>query len=176
MLSDLKTKYYLNQKEHLYKQNNILNIALHIRRGDVKGTHKKYDRYTTNKTLAERVDLITSVLENKKLRFQLNIFSEGNSSDFEEFSKYKPVFFLNEDEFKTFHSLVKADILVMAKSSFSYVAALLNEGIVIYERFWHKPLKSWVQANVDSDYFKARFEAKLTSANKEVMQINSIEF
>ncbi len=50
---------------------------------------------------------------------------------------------LNEDVRQTFHSLVIEKVLVMAKSSLSYSAAILNEGTVYYQDFWHKPLDGW---------------------------------
>jgi hypothetical protein len=39
--------------------------------------------------------------------------------------------------------MISSDILVMSKSSFSYVAALLHQGLVIYEPFWHRPMGHW---------------------------------
>jgi hypothetical protein len=40
-----------------------------------------------------------------------------------------------------------ADILVIGKSSFSYVAGLYNTNTVYYFNFWHSPLNNWI--NVD---------------------------
>jgi hypothetical protein len=33
----------------------------------------------------------------------------------------------------------------MAKSSFSYSAAILNPNKIYYINFWHKPLNHWVK-------------------------------
>ena len=41
-------------------------------------------------------------------------------------------------------SLVGADILVTSHSSFSYSAALYNEGLTVYSDFRHSPLPSWI--------------------------------
>ena len=38
---------------------------------------------------------------------------------------------LQEDIKNTFHAMVEADILIVAKSSFSYTAALLNKNKII---------------------------------------------
>ena len=44
--------------------------------------------------------------------------------------------------------MATSDALVMSRSSYSYVAALLNaKAIVVYCPFWHSPLKDWVIIN-----------------------------
>ena len=80
----------------------------------------------------------------------IHIFSQGEESDFKDitdsFNNKSIIFHLNEEIQLTFHSLVKADYLIIAKSSFSYSAALFNENTVIgntVTRWWHKPLKKW---------------------------------
>jgi len=74
--------------------------------------------------------------------FQINVYSEGEKEDFKELLEIANLR-LDADVFETFYNLVQADILIMAKSSFSYCAALLSRGIIIYEPFWHPPLNDW---------------------------------
>ena len=50
---------------------------------------------------------------------------------------------INESIEDTFTSLVLADVLVISKSSYSYIAGILSEGIVYYQPFWHSPLPNW---------------------------------
>lgn len=52
---------------------------------------------------------------------------------------------LNTNIEETFHYLVTAKILVTAKSSLSYCAALLNDNLIYYLDFWHKPLNKWIK-------------------------------
>ena len=40
--------------------------------------------------------------------------------------------------------MVLAKILVTAKSSFSYCAAILNPNKIYYINFWHKSLNHWL--------------------------------
>jgi len=54
---------------------------------------------------------------------------------------------LNAPALTSLNALIYADILVLAKSSFSYVAGLLNDGIVVYEPFWHAPRPDWIGAD-----------------------------
>jgi hypothetical protein len=69
---------------------------------------------------------------------------------------------LNGDVFECLHSLITADILVMAKSSFSYTAALLSRGIVIYSPFWHAPLQQWIVAGRDGSLPESQFGSALS--------------
>ena len=52
---------------------------------------------------------------------------------------------LNGNVKESFHMMVSARRLVIAKSSFSYVAGLLNKNNVYYanQNWWHKPLDHW---------------------------------
>lgn len=52
---------------------------------------------------------------------------------------------INEDPIETLEALATADLLIMSKSSFSYLAALFNqEGKSLYAPFWHSPMSDWL--------------------------------
>lgn len=112
-------------------------IALHIRRGDVKENNEK--RYTRNNKYKEIISLLLEKYPNDII----TIFSEGTIDEFRDLQQDRIVFQLNDSIEETFHSLVSAKVLVTAKSSFSYCAALLNKNEVYYMPFWHNPLKHW---------------------------------
>jgi hypothetical protein len=58
--------------------------------------------------------------------------------------------------------LIEADILIMAKSSFSYVSALLSDGIKIYEPWLgYPPLGSWVILGPNGEFDCVAFERQL---------------
>ena len=133
VLSILQKYYYSTPKPNII----IPNIAVHIRRGDVNENNEK--RYTTN----DKYKKIVSFLLEKYPYDIITIFSEGKIEDFHELQQERVHFKLNDSIEESFHSLVTAKVLVTAKSSFSYSAALLNENIVYYIPFWHKPLKKW---------------------------------
>ena len=53
--------------------------------------------------------------------------------------------------------LATADILVMSRSSFSYLGAILNRnGIVLYHPFWHRSPSSWMTVGPDGQFDEAR--------------------
>ena len=133
VLSILQKYYYSTPKPTII----VPQIAIHIRRGDVNENNEK--RYTTN----DKYKKIVSFLLEKYPYDIITIFSEGKIEDFHELQQERVHFKLNDSIEESFHSLVTAKVLVTAKSSFSYSAALLNENIVYYIPFWHKPLKKW---------------------------------
>jgi hypothetical protein len=141
----LRDYYYSTEKP---KIDNI-DIAIHIRRGDVNLQYEYKGRYTENDIYKK----IIKALKSKYPSYSITIFSEGNISDFSDLKLLNSQFKLNTDICETYHSLVTAKILVTAKSSFSYSSAILNENIVYYQNFWHNQLDNWlnVQTLIDDD-------------------------
>jgi hypothetical protein len=73
-----------------------------------------------------------------------HIYSQGNVADFEAvYSSPDTHLHINEDMCSTFIALAGADVLLTSRSSFSYVAAMLQTGEVIYADFWHRPCARW---------------------------------
>jgi hypothetical protein len=114
-----------------------IDIAVHVRRGDVDPANP---RFTGNSFYQ---NLISSLKQKYPSR-EIIIFSEGELEDFKDFGLNKDQFRLNLDVAETFHSLVVANVLVTARSSFSYTSAILNENTVYYQDFWHKKLDHWL--------------------------------
>ena len=146
VIKTIRELYYSKEKPEITLfEKNKRHVSIHIRRGDVN--LKKYpSRYTRN---IEYIRILVN-LELDEENDVIHIFSQGDESEFSDitdhFKDYKVVLHINENIQLTFHSMVKSDILVVAKSSFSYCAALLNENLIIsslIQRWWHKPLKQW---------------------------------
>jgi len=53
-----------------------------------------------------------------------------------------------KDAIRTWAHFISADVLIVAKSSFSFTPAMFNANCVIYEPHWSKPLSSWVTMNM----------------------------
>ncbi len=142
------------------KESNGLKLALHIRRGDVLKTGRFAKRYTDNQSIIELIqNILDAVPANLNSKLSIQIFSQGNVKDFSDItqsiSEIPISLHLNECVFETFHALVKADILVMSRSTFSYMAAMASSGVKLYDPFYHRPLRSWVVC--DGQY---RFDQK----------------
>ena len=75
--------------------------------------------------------------------------------------------FINEPTMTSIERLATADILVMSKSSFSYLAAILNvEGIVLYHPFWHCPPDSWLVTKPSGEFDAGRFLEQMRRLRK----------
>jgi hypothetical protein len=142
---DRHTSVYLGVQEEFRRRCAMLKsardegvMAIHIRRGDAMKEPRRV-------TSLEKIALVIDVLKKMRPDLRIKIYSEGHVAEFANLPADE--FHLNRDVFQTIGALADAEILLMAKSSFSYVAALLSRGQVIYEPFWHRPLPSWT--NVD---------------------------
>jgi len=133
VLDEMRKLYMTTEKPPKCKYD----VAIHIRRGDVNLSSEI--RYTPNKLYLTVMNFIRKKYNN----ISFCIYSEGNEKDFELLKNHDVIFSLNTNIKNTFHEMVTAKILVMAKSSFSYCAALLSQGEILYIPFWHKPLKHW---------------------------------
>ncbi len=145
---DIKRKFNqaksrVNDKIEYNSEN--FNIAVHVRRtviidGKVilEDEAAQSLRWLSN-DYYEKV--LKQVLDNVNISkpICIYIFSTGKAEEFKEFSKYGDVRFCSDmNEYDSFLHLVKADLLITSKSSFSYKPALMNDGIKICPRnFWH---------------------------------------
>ena len=147
---------------------NSFNIAVHVRRTVVIGTRIIDEseeiralRWLDNDYYAT---VLRQVLETIAVDSPASvyIFSTGRPEEFKEFDRYANVHFCSDmDEYETFLHLVKADLLITSKSSFSYKPALISDGIKICPRhFWHgyPEERSWIMAENDGtfDTFKLK--------------------
>lgn len=117
-------------------------VAVHMRRGDVQPSDAK--RYTPDDFVLRTIGLINVICRRHSIDPEFHVYSQGTEGDFVAYCDH--VLHLDENPIHSLRGLATADLLVMAKSSFSYVAALLSQGIVVYEPFWHKPRSSWIGA------------------------------
>lgn len=132
----------------------LINIALHIRRGDIvqDGSLKKAqlkNRWLDNSYYFSVLDIVMKLLDGKNVK--IYIFTQGKDDEFQEFQRYGQVELCNNmSAMDSFLHMVKADILITSRSSFSYKPALLSYGIKICpNNFWHgyPELEEWIVAD-----------------------------
>lgn len=159
----LVEKYYANSKSgyDLNYDLDKVNVAVHIRRGDVNGNNQFRDKFTDNRYIYDVISRILELIASQGLEPSFCVYSEGESTNFKELDRLKPKYFLNINPFSTFHNLVCADVLLMSKSTFSYCAALISNGIELYESFRHKPQASWIKVKENADFDRKLFSIKL---------------
>lgn len=167
LIDILKEKFYssksrMNDKV-IYSKDNF-NIAIHVRRGDImvnQSNPNLFMRYLSN-DYYEKVlkGVVNNIITSKPIH--IYFFSQGNPSDYPEFSIYKNIHWcMDMNAQESFLHFVYSDLLITSKSSFSYKPALLNNGIKICPKnFWHSYPESqdWIlcddKGNFDVDLLK----------------------
>lgn len=135
-----------------------INIAVHIRRGDINIGQTTGETALTKRWLdinyyENIVGILTESLKGKD--YCIYIFSEGNAKEYRTFEKYgQIVYCFDMSAMDSFLHMIRADYLVLSKSSFSYKPALLSDGIRICPPgFWHGYPNDckWILADEDGN-------------------------
>lgn len=153
------------QEEIIYDEK-CCNIAVHIRRGDIVVGQTTQDpqltqRWLTTEYYAKIIKELLSVMPQNK-PYQIYLFSQGTPQDFPELMDIPNLTYCMDMSAKeSFLHMVKADILLTSKSSFSYKPALLSKGIKICPKnFWHgyPEEESWILVDEQQGIKKEQLE------------------
>jgi hypothetical protein len=141
---ELRMKYRLSPKPVLpgYDDGRV-QIAVHLRRGDVGSSGRFSERFTADEVVLSRVHRILEAVGSE--RATVRLFSQGSPDDFRAFTALGVHLHLDEDVFVTFHHFVQSDLLFVAKSSFSYLGGVIGGKVCICEPFWHPSLPGWIR-------------------------------
>ena len=150
----IKEKYLKcesRKNDRLIYDPNCISVAVHIRRTVVADTGIKNEdaaaralRWTGVEyfqRIMEQVDQCLGQNLSGDTKIKFYIFTTGDKEEFHgliDAVKSEVIFCNTLDEYTSFTNMVKADILVTSKSSFSYNPALLSSGIkIVPSDFWH---------------------------------------
>jgi hypothetical protein len=139
-LEKIRTIFRVNKPQDFFN-NGKFNIAIHIRRLNIHDNRIE-GADVSNEKFLEIINLLKTKYSDKD--YQFHIYSQGNPDDFKPFADNTTVFHIDESIEDTFTGMVLANALVLSPSSFSYTAALLSNGDVYYQKFWHPPLPNWI--------------------------------
>lgn len=151
---EFQYKYYINKEKRL---NADIAVSVHVRRGDVS---KASGFYTEDSYVCNTISQLKQVLNERGIKYQLKLFSEGEVGDFEAFKSLGVELLISFDPLSTMRELIEADILVMGKGHFSYVAAIISDGIVLCEN-GTRPLKNWLVRGPNGDFNEGEFKVEL---------------
>lgn len=129
---------------------NKLNIALHIRRGDLLPGRQFSDLSSRMLSDAWYLEILNTILNNLPGSMVIHIYSEGKDGEYrsetgEPFS-WKERFqnsghevheHIDSDFMDTFHHLLHADILIGSKSGMTHLAGMLGNQIKLVPTMWH---------------------------------------
>ena len=135
LIPEFRRKYYLARCP---RTTNEVTVAVHIRRGDVSSHTYPY-MYTSTDKILRIASEVKSILESHKVPFSVRVYSQGDIVDFAELFPLGVEFFLDADPIWTMQELIEADILIAAKSNFSYYAGVISDGIKICEPHIDEP-------------------------------------
>jgi hypothetical protein len=136
-------------------------IAVHIRRGDVDPCCLPL-RYLPNSHYLRLIEKYAATHTDARVV----IFSESKSFEpLDVFSNKGYELILDGDVGEAWKTIMVADVIILSKSSFSYVPAVLSlQGndnktrVVVYTEFWHKPLPGW---EMDDDIAHVKRQLRL---------------
>jgi hypothetical protein len=76
---------------------------------------------------------------------------------------------INEPALDCLRKLATADILVMSRSSFSYLGGILNRnGIILYYPFWHRAPSSWMTVGPKGQFDQLKFRKAVKNLRERV--------
>ncbi len=154
---ELREKYLLSDKPYLagYDDGRV-QIAVHLRRGDVGSSGRFSERFTTDDVMIGRLRKVVEAVGPDHATVRL--FSQGEAADFRAYADLGARLHLDDDVFESFHHFVSSDILFVAKSTFSYLGGVIGGQTCIYEPFWHPGLPGWLTPDdLDKPDLKRRF-------------------
>lgn len=142
----IREKYFLSAKPELpgYGDGKV-QVAVHMRRGDVGATGRFSERFTADDLVLDRLKCALAAIGPDHAT--VRIFSQGEPEDFRAFTDLGARLHLDDDVFESFHHFVHSDVLFAAKSTFSYLGGVIGGNVCVYEPFRHPRLPGWLEAN-----------------------------
>jgi hypothetical protein len=164
-------------------EDRVLRVALHVRRGEIFANAA--DRLLPNSFYVNAAHAVADVLEGLGREFQIELWTELPTKEFairpddDIFNQLESPVMLNADmsaieDFDELPNLVPringsaidclrglatADVLLMSRSSFSYVSGLLNKNCVaMLHPFWHRAPSSWIEVGLEGQFDRLVFE------------------
>lgn len=145
---ELRDKYWRNRANYPVDvpwSGSSTNIAVHVRRGDLMNwtPEERAGRFLPNEYFIKILRGITQGVAG----YEIHVFSQSDEDGVREFNELPHVFYhLNGNDFEAFHALAGADILLVSKSGFSYLAGIVNKGIKYAPPdYWSKIPEGWIR-------------------------------
>jgi hypothetical protein len=165
VIEDIKRKFnqaIARKTDKIIYDSSHFNIAVHVRRTVIiddkvisENDAARAMRWLSNDYYEKVLKQVLETIQVSK-PISIYLFSTGKPEEFAEYSKYGDVHFCSDmDEYASFLHLIRADLLITSKSSFSYKPALMNDAIKVCPRnFWHgyPVTKDWILVENDGTF------------------------
>ena len=106
-----------------------IDIAIHIRRGDVSTDSWAADRWLDDDYY---LNIIKDIKDTLNCKYKITVYTQRNNFDSQAYSEYDIIYDDESLDDEIWVKLVNSDILVMGLSSYSYSAALLSLNTCVY--------------------------------------------
>ena len=120
-----------------------LNIAMHIRRGDILHLQEE----SREKPLSFYIGIIDKIKKLYPQQKVIHVYTQITDANRDEFvdlvNNPEIQLHANEDVLSSLYHMICSDVLITGCSSFSLVAGLYNTNRVFYVEYAHKPLPRW---------------------------------
>jgi hypothetical protein len=158
-----------------YRGSEVFRLAIHVRRGEQYALGS--DRMLPNSYYVSCALRFQAILKSLGVPFVCELYTEVATKQFEVTPQHHGISgrishnvaygpdmnhledfdavpnlerYINTDPVETLGRMATADALILSRSSYSYVAALLSQnGIVVYYPFWHSAMKEWLISGSD---------------------------
>ena len=159
VLPQLRAKFWEGKQR---QKRGEISLAIHMRRGDVSaGDRKVAKNFTPNATFVTTLTRLKALVGSKAPALRIEIFSQGDPVMFADLAALGAHLRLDEPALDTHRALVEADILVMSKGAYSYTAAVLHDGLTLYDPQKYRPLQGWVARAPDGTFDEALVARRL---------------
>jgi hypothetical protein len=144
ILNDISEKINL-KKDLKYFHNNEFNISIHIRKKTMtdccNSPMREYFKDDSKNKIINVLEQTIQKFDQKGKKTVINVYSQGNENDFNFIkNKFKTNVKLHIEEYPivSLYHMIHSDVLIMANSSFSYIAHLLSKNItLVRNNFYH---------------------------------------
>jgi hypothetical protein len=156
-----------------------IQVAVHVRRGELFVVDS--DRMLPNSYYVECIKAISSLFQKYSLPFEIHLHTEvltkailvtpshhgicervkdpklvtpedSHMEDFEGIPNL--ILHVNEHPIDALKALTVSDVLIASRSSFSYIAAIMKKGgVVFFHPFWHSLAPEWIPTRSAHDIF-----------------------
>lgn len=100
--------------------------------------------WTDLSAIAACLDEVRAILDAIGIVYKIDVFSVGIIENFDDLNLSPDCFYIDHDVLQTMQQLIETDVLIMAKSAFSYVAAIISDGVKIAEGGSYPPMPGWI--------------------------------
>ena len=141
-------------------------VVFHLRRGDVSSTSFP-NRYTSIDYYLELIAELSII--DPSLKFIIHSQTKGLTSLEIRALSHVSDLILDAKLNSAWEDMINAEILVIAKSSFSYVPALYSKATIVYQPFWHEKKSEWFNlgsASAQSVIKEVRRRREITRSNQ----------